>query len=133
MTRTADQPGLTAPAPVSAAELQEQIAQLTNAIAVLTTELVRRGETSVRLLKPAEVASLFGYQKSKIYALIAAGVIPSMHLAEDEGDGTLRVPLIGLQALIVQHLKSHRALNRSDIEWLSNLLSNENGADDAAP
>lgn len=115
---------------VSAADLQKQIAELTTAVAMLTTELVRRGEASARLLKPTEVAELFGYRKSKIYSLIEAGTIPTMPLPDGEGSSSLRVPLIGLQALIIQHVKNHPSVDR---DWLSKLLSNENGADDAAP
>jgi len=106
--------------PLKLSDLQEQIAQLTAAVGLLTAELVRRGESSARLLKPAEVAELFGYGKTKIYALIEAGAIPTVQLDDEECGGSLRIPLAGLQALILHHLESSPVVDR---EWLSKLLS----------
>jgi hypothetical protein len=100
-------------------DLQDQIAALTQAVALLTVELARRSDSSARLLKPKEVGVLIGYSVAEVYAKMDAGVIPWITL---EDDGTKRVPLVGLQALIREKLKGAPNI---DPDWLSNVLSGE--------
>jgi excisionase family DNA binding protein len=47
------------------------------------------------LLRPVEAADALGISRSKVYDLLARGVIPSLKL-----DGSIRVPAIQLQAWI---------------------------------
>ena len=58
--------------------------------------LLRPGEMEQRLLlRPVEAADALGISRSKVYDLLARGVIPSLKL-----DGSIRVPAIQLQAWI---------------------------------
>lgn len=103
--------------PLLAVDLENRIADLTRAVAVLTVELMRRGDSSARLLKPKEAGALLGYSVAEIYAKMDAGVIPWITLEEE---GTKRIPLVGLQAIIYERLKDSPAI---DSDMLSNLLS----------
>jgi hypothetical protein len=76
--------------------------KLTAAVNLLAVEWIRCGN-SARMFTPAEVAALFSYKESQVYALMDKGVIPWIRL---EPTSTKRIPLIGLQALIAQHLKT---------------------------
>ena len=52
------------------------------------------------LLRPMEAARALGISRSKVYDLLARGVIPSLRL-----DGSIRVPAIQLQAWIDAQLR----------------------------
>lgn len=54
------------------------------------------------LLRPIEVCQLIGLGKSKVYELIAAGVLPSVRI-----QGSVRVPAEGLRKWI-EELQSNR-------------------------
>ena len=51
------------------------------------------------LLRPAEVAAALGIGRSKTYALIAGGTIPSLRIG-----GSLRVPAEQLRTWVAQHV-----------------------------
>jgi excisionase family DNA binding protein len=107
------------------ADIQKEIAELASLVGRLSIELARRDDASVRLLKPAEVAVLFGYTKSKVYDMIDRRDIPSIRTDED---GTLRVPLIALQAWVLERLKD----GKFDVDTLSKLLSFAGSNDEAS-
>jgi excisionase family DNA binding protein len=54
------------------------------------------------LLRPSEAGELLSISRSKAYALIAAGVLPSVRVG-----GSVRVPAARLQAWIEQHTIAH--------------------------
>ena len=58
---------------------------------------VHKVETTSRILvKPAEGARILSISRSKMYELIARGVIPSVRL---DGDRLIRIPLAALEQL----------------------------------
>jgi excisionase family DNA binding protein len=56
------------------------------------------------LLRPAEAADAIGVSRSKAYALIASGEIPSIRLG-----GSVRVPVDALKQWIAQQLEQGSA------------------------
>lgn len=53
------------------------------------------GLDSARLLKVDAVASMLGLSRSKVYALVAAGTLPTVRI-----DGSLRVPAARLREYV---------------------------------
>jgi hypothetical protein len=108
---------------LSVAELSDRVEHLTDAVLRLVEEVGRRGESSIRLLAPKEVADLFSYSKTTVYELMKAGVIPVVQFptgADDDATlGVARIPLAGLRALIAQHLK----VAKKDPRFLAKLLT----------
>ena len=51
------------------------------------------------LLRPAETAELIGISRSRVYELIASGVLPSIRVG-----GVVRVPVAALQEWIARQL-----------------------------
>lgn len=50
------------------------------------------------LLKPVEAAKLLGVSRSKVYELLAAGVLPSIRVGH-----SVRIPLVALNEWIAEH------------------------------
>lgn len=94
------------------ADLPAQVAELTQAVRILSAELMKRGDDSARMLKPSELAELWGYTgPNKIYELIRSGVIPAVKLEAQEGDGkhTYRIPLVWVRAYVMKQLEDDPA------------------------
>lgn len=99
-------------------DLSVQVANLAEAVRGLTIRLEQQADASVRLLKPDELAERWGYAKSKIYDLIAKRVLPTVRI----DDGTIRIPLVAAQAVIVRALECSPDL---DPEMIARLLKGE--------
>jgi excisionase family DNA binding protein len=53
------------------------------------------------LLRPTEAARLLGISRSKLYELLAAGEIPTIHIGR-----SVRIPLVELKAWVNEQLAS---------------------------
>ncbi len=67
-----------------------------------------RSQMDAKLLfRPAEVAEAIGIGRSKVYALLASGELPSIRIG-----GSVRVPVNALRAWIDRQLAEHTEASR---------------------
>jgi excisionase family DNA binding protein len=59
------------------------------------------------LLRPVEAAELIGLGRSKVYALLASGELPSVRIG-----GSVRIPLDALRAWVTAKAREHVEASR---------------------